>query len=520
MAWVFAHTLTVESRSYFNRFHQQAFVEGGYQGESLEKAAYAHAAMGYNFVVDSVGVTATIEATVSIDVKVTQTGVAPFYYPLSLSLSCGGLQTPLILGGVEKLIDRGESKVFTFVNVPATPQCLNQVQFRLDSTYAHAGRLIKFAQGTNGKVVLNIPMPVIQEPLRVNFTLIETDDGASSSIANGGTIDLANVGPNLSIQAKVNRDVTTGVHFHFNNNAIVVQKEPFVLDGVNADGTIRPAQYLSSIGMKTVSAVIRNEAGEVLLNETMSFRVIDTSSPLTAVPTPSPTLQPTTRVRTTAPVVATRSPTTLLPTVSPTLAPALVTSNTSAPVVEVVPIDDSDKSNMTELHGYNTDKTPPQLDLTEKSSKLDTRTIAIITLGSLMLLSLIAGIACCLVLRTKRRKDFGNACDESVKDDQATTANSSSASPSSFNSSFVRSQSSRTFFDDDDNVPKPAFTFNVRPAVTRQQSLGTVYDDDKTVASITYNGPRTKKRLKNVKRVSKEDKAKIDQMLKGNESYV
>jgi hypothetical protein len=116
--------------------------------------------MGYNFIVSSVN--AAMSQTpdmVDVDVTVTQIGVAPFYYPLSLVLDCSDLTWPRVYEGVEEIISEGESKLFSFVGISATPDCLGNVSLYLSCPTAYTERPIKFAQGTDGRVSLSIPMP-------------------------------------------------------------------------------------------------------------------------------------------------------------------------------------------------------------------------------------------------------------------------------------------------------------------------------------------------------------------------
>lgn len=138
--------------------HHSAFKNGGFTGSELANARFAHARMGYNFHVPSVSVKpSSSSGQVDIDVTVTQIGVAPFYYDLSLALQCSGM-TKIVLPGVDTIIDQGSSKVLGFVGVPATTSCLNALSLTLESSYGYAGRPIKFAQG-NGNLTLSLPLP-------------------------------------------------------------------------------------------------------------------------------------------------------------------------------------------------------------------------------------------------------------------------------------------------------------------------------------------------------------------------
>jgi hypothetical protein len=138
-------------------FHHSLF-QGTVAGAELEKARSAHARMGYNFQVTGVGAAASSSGYISVDVTVAQTGVAPFYYPLSLALNCPG--TTITVGGVEKLIEPGSSLVFAFKDVPADSSCLENVEITLQSDHVHDGRPVKFAQGTDGTVKLKLPLPL------------------------------------------------------------------------------------------------------------------------------------------------------------------------------------------------------------------------------------------------------------------------------------------------------------------------------------------------------------------------
>jgi hypothetical protein len=138
--------------------HNAAFQNGGYTGVELSNALYAHARMGYNFRVNEIGAfqSPTTQELV-VGVKVEQIGVAPFYYPLGLVLSCDGYSATA--EGVEKLVEEGEENWFYFHNVPAVAKCLAGLQVSLSSDLVYSERPIKFAQGSNGKVAFSLPLP-------------------------------------------------------------------------------------------------------------------------------------------------------------------------------------------------------------------------------------------------------------------------------------------------------------------------------------------------------------------------
>lgn len=166
--------------------HHGAFENGGLAaGPALQKARHAHARLGYNFHVTSVGVAATGSSpadakTVSVGVTVQQIGVAPFYYPLHLALTCAGGgggggdgATSQTVGGVHDLIEAGAAQTFTFANVPATAACLESVEITLQSPHAYGAapgrRLIKLAQG-DGIVRVRLPAPPSSTPLSSSST--------------------------------------------------------------------------------------------------------------------------------------------------------------------------------------------------------------------------------------------------------------------------------------------------------------------------------------------------------------
>jgi hypothetical protein len=120
---------------------------------------------------------------VDIAVEVTQLGVAPFYYDLSLVLECGGGVVKSTLPGVDDILDRGQSKTFTFKNIPATKECLGQISLSLHSSYAYPGRPIRFAQGTSGtgKVLLQIPLST-SPPLPIPLPPVQSVTKAPTKI--------------------------------------------------------------------------------------------------------------------------------------------------------------------------------------------------------------------------------------------------------------------------------------------------------------------------------------------------
>jgi hypothetical protein len=166
--------------------HHDAFQNGGYTGTLLENANKIHAYMGYAFYVSEVAAyssTLAMAQTVDIAVTITQIGVAPYYYDLSLELKCANGVTAKA-PGVDKIIENGERKRFLFQNISATTECLEKMTLSLQSSYAYDGRPILFAQGTHGTVSFSIPpspvvpvaisipsRPPVPAPLQLNLSI-------------------------------------------------------------------------------------------------------------------------------------------------------------------------------------------------------------------------------------------------------------------------------------------------------------------------------------------------------------
>jgi hypothetical protein len=142
--------------------HHGAFQNGGYTGDVLRNANAMHAYMGYAFYVSEIAAltrSTTNAQSVDVSVKITQIGVAPFYYDLNLVLKCGNGLFNATLPGVNEIIDKSDSRSFVFKNIPSTSTCLNSVTLSLHSSYAYTGRPIKFAQSSTGDVTVRLPIP-------------------------------------------------------------------------------------------------------------------------------------------------------------------------------------------------------------------------------------------------------------------------------------------------------------------------------------------------------------------------
>jgi hypothetical protein len=182
--------------------HHGAFQDGGYTGDVLRNANAMHAYMGYAFYVSEVAAyQSTVNATQAVDVlvQVTQLGVAPFYYDLSLVLECGSGLLKTALPGVHEIILQGEAKGFIFRNVPATAQCLEQMSLSLQSSYAYSGRPVRFAQGTEGKVSFRLPSPP-QDPAPVASPIQSLPVPSSAPVLSPIIVP---VGPPVVVEAPV-----------------------------------------------------------------------------------------------------------------------------------------------------------------------------------------------------------------------------------------------------------------------------------------------------------------------------
>lgn len=127
---------------------------GGYTGETLAIAKAASNRLGYLFQVTKV--VAVLKGSKLIEkltVYVTQRGVAPFYYPLSLVVACSSCSNTFNHQGLEKeLINEGDVAVVQFDNV----NCMYQASIKLFSNHTLENQEIRFAQG-DGTVAVWIP---------------------------------------------------------------------------------------------------------------------------------------------------------------------------------------------------------------------------------------------------------------------------------------------------------------------------------------------------------------------------
>jgi len=368
--------------------HHNAFSGDGYTGTELANALEMHSYMGYNFALTAVvAKNSTIEGEVDIRATVTQFGVAPFYYDLALSLDCSDLPNQLVLPGVDEIIDKGDSLAFDFRNVPATEECLSHVTFGLVSSMAYPERPIKFAQGSSGSVVLNIPLPgapVATEiptaapsleptlaPPRalLGLRLLDTSDPLRDlgyiSLSEISVVDLSVTGDFLTIVAESD-GTEDKISFNLDNgdHTRTESVSPYCLNGDSGGKVFYPASELLETGLHSLQVTVLDDNGAIIDSATVNFRIQNsvllppiasptqvptpaqgsspTSTPLTpptkaplADPSASPTAKPTgtpTAIPTSSPTLNPLAPPTPAPLVYPTAAPVPMQTDMPIPL--------------------------------------------------------------------------------------------------------------------------------------------------------------------------------------------
>jgi Malectin domain len=127
--------------------------------EQVSLIQQEHVRMGYNFFVSNVTAAfSTRVDRVTLIATIRQVGLAPFYYPLNLNLTCNGTNIGSV-DKVESLKDMGSEKDFAFREVPTS--CLSNASLVLSSKYLMPGRPIKFAHQNNGSGVFKLPLPIV-----------------------------------------------------------------------------------------------------------------------------------------------------------------------------------------------------------------------------------------------------------------------------------------------------------------------------------------------------------------------
>lgn len=281
----------------------------------INKANDASCHMGYNFQVIEVAVYNNTRLTnkVDIDVAVQQVGIAPFYYPLSLNLTCKSLKTPWTVTGVEKIIKTNDFEFFTFYGVPATVECLSQITVQLSSPMLFAENQMKFAQN-NGIVSFSLPMPnnptkplflktyaptpvpiedIPEEalPYYVNLVMVDTitntdigpifsDDPDNLDEYPSEFIDLTEVGQNISIRAVVGEASLVSFRWTVpgsNKPTVWVESvAPYSMGG-DINGSYFPVAYLATPGLKKIRVTAKDLRGVVVSERDVQFTLVDSS---------------------------------------------------------------------------------------------------------------------------------------------------------------------------------------------------------------------------------------------------
>ena len=296
--------------------HSNAFRDGGYTGTELDNARFAHARLGYNYIITKIAALSTSKSTISVDATITQIGVAPFYYPLSLVLSCPG--TSKVVTGLESVLDdTNDSKIYRFDEIPTDMNCLQNMELQLVSTFTYEERPIKFAQG-NGSVLFSLPAPEVSNP--TILTLMDTSTGTKiGEITDNMVINLSAF-KIINILAEPPESFEAGsVEFSVDGAVIRVENLPPFFSG----GPINP--WRPTVGSHIIKVTPYNEkylGGSAGVPTIVTVVVIDqkpvpTKSPTIRIPV-APTKSPTIRM----PFAPTKSPTIRMP-VAPTKSPII-----------------------------------------------------------------------------------------------------------------------------------------------------------------------------------------------------
>jgi hypothetical protein len=133
-----------------------AFVNDGYIGADLDRARVGATALGYAYHVSAVRISGTTVGDARVSITVANGGVAPFYYPLSLSVGCGGDTAAILLPGVEEILGENDSRLFELaLSDVLTLGCTDSIELSLSSDFTYAARPVRWSQG-DGDAVLTV----------------------------------------------------------------------------------------------------------------------------------------------------------------------------------------------------------------------------------------------------------------------------------------------------------------------------------------------------------------------------
>ena len=140
----------------------RGYVSGGVgPSPEEENARVASSRLGYNFMIDKIGLYKNSKGNTDMYVYMRQIGVAPFYYDFALHLLCGaeGYAISHARTGIPKsvLLTEGDTYVAVLSDIPAQSCSNTDVELQLKSPYLYDERPIRWAQGTGRVILRNIP---------------------------------------------------------------------------------------------------------------------------------------------------------------------------------------------------------------------------------------------------------------------------------------------------------------------------------------------------------------------------
>ena len=265
--------------------HSEAFKNGGYTGTELNNAKFAHARMGYNYIVTKIAAISNLSSitSISVDVTLMQIGVAPFYYPLSLEISCQG--SNMVVNGLETVLDDTyDVKTFRFDGIPTDNACLRNMKLQLKSSFTYEQRPIKFAQGT-GTVTFSLPSPLATS--KSILTLIDAASGAKiKEITNNTVINLA-TNQAVNILAEPPQAFIDGsVLFSVDGKVIRIENTPPFVSGAPL------SPWRPTVGSHIIQVTpfngknLEGSAGEstIVTVQVIDSKLVPTKSPVLVVP--------------------------------------------------------------------------------------------------------------------------------------------------------------------------------------------------------------------------------------------
>jgi hypothetical protein len=148
----------------------RGFHKGGVgMGPEQNAAKFASARMGYNYIVQNIGLVNTGNNVITMEVKIQQVGIAPFYYDLFLNMYCDGSKnasTPIPNAALQK---NGDVALVSLSGIQAASSCFSSIELQLGSSYMYSDKPILWAQGLDGRVIItSVPLPneTIPQPSR------------------------------------------------------------------------------------------------------------------------------------------------------------------------------------------------------------------------------------------------------------------------------------------------------------------------------------------------------------------